>query len=388
MGNILIMHGGAPTQVINASLYGVIKKARSLKIKDKILASELGTGGLIEKRIIDLTDISDADMERLRTSPGSAIGTSRDHLECEDYEKILCIAEELRADKILITGGNGTMDTARKLAELSKGTRLKVAGIPKTMDNDLSGTDHAPGYGSAARYISTSVRDVAMDVTGLPIHVVVIETFGRDAGWVTASSALAGCESETIPDMILLPEIPFDEERFLERIEKLQRNKNGLIVVASEGLKGKDGSPIVKPVFSSGRSIYFGEVAYYLASLIISRLGIKARSEKPGILSRSSSCLTSSVDRAEAVLFGERALEAILDGESGVMSSVQRESDNPYKVSFNSVKIDETVLKEKTMPRDFISEDGFGVTEKFISYLKPLVGDPLTEYFTLRRKNG
>lgn len=181
-----------------------------------------------------------------------------------------------------MNGGNGTMDACGKLCATLEGTGIRVMGIPKTMDNDIAVTDHAPGFGSAARYIAQSVAEVTADVRGLPIHVVVIEASGRNAGWITAASALAQQAGVDGPDLIYLPERPFDEEQYLTDVQKLIEEKRGVVVVASEGLKDKDGKPIVEPVFQVGRAMYFGDVSAHLANLVIKRLGYKARSENRG----------------------------------------------------------------------------------------------------------
>ncbi|HKL60079.1 MAG TPA: diphosphate--fructose-6-phosphate 1-phosphotransferase, partial [Sphaerochaeta sp.] len=259
-GNLLIMHGGAPTAVINASLYGVIEEAKKNSKIDRILASDGGTGGFLAGKVLDLTDIPQEKLDLLCQTPGSAIGTSRDSLKAEDYTLMAEKLEQLGIAFVLMTGGNGTMDTCKKLSDACLGRNIFVCGIPKTMDNDLSKTDHSPGFASAARYLAGSVREVAQDVKGLAIHVVVIEAFGRDAGWLAASSVLARENPGDAPHMILCPETAFDEEAFLARVQALYEEKHGVVVVASEGLRYKDGSPIVKPIFSVGRATYFGDV--------------------------------------------------------------------------------------------------------------------------------
>jgi len=257
-GNLLIMHGGAPTAVINASLFGAIEEAKKQSEIDRILASDGGTGGFLAGNIIDLTDIPQEKLDLLPQTPGSAIGTSRDHLNREDYTLMAEKLQELGIAFVLMTGGNGTMDTCRKLSDVCLGRDIVVCGIPKTMDNDLSKTDHSPGFASAARYLAGSVRAVAQDVKGLAIHVVVVESFGRDAGWLAASSILAREQAGDAPHMILCPETAFNEEAFLSRVKALYEEKRGVVVVASEGLRYGDGKPIVDPIFTAGRATYFG----------------------------------------------------------------------------------------------------------------------------------
>lgn len=385
--NLLFMHGGAPTVVINASLYGAYQEAKKSGKVGRILAAEGGTGGLLKRHIIDLTDANPDDIDLLKTTPGSAIGTGRDHLEPEDYLTLRDILLELGVGHVLMTGGNGTMDTCRKLAQVCEGSGVCVCGIPKTMDNDLSITDHSPGYGSAARYLAGSVKEAAQDVRGLAIHVVVIESFGRDAGWITAASALARERDGDAPDMILLPEVPFDEEKFLNRAKELFEQKGGVVVVASEGLRYADGTAIVEPIFQVGRSVYFGDVSAHLANLIIKKLGIKARSEKPGILGRSSEKWVSDTDREEAISCGAEAVKAVLSGRNGWMSIIRRISTEPYLVSVETVEIADEILQARVMPEEYIDRERFDVTPAFRAWARPLIAPGLDRYVSFIEKN-
>lgn len=356
MKNFLMMHGGAPTAVINASLYGSLSALHEAGFPARILAARFGTGGLLRKDIIDLTDVPLSECSRLMTTPGSAIGTGRDHLEPDDYLTMRDILSSLEVGYVLLTGGNGTMDTARKLAKVCSSAGIIVCGVPKTMDNDLSGTYVSPGYLSAAEYIAGSVREASEDLRGLPIHAVVIETFGRNAGWITAAASAAH------PDMILLPEVPFDEERFLKRVAEIHERKGGVMIVASEGLRYADGTPIVEPVFQRDRSTYFGDVSSHLALLIIRRLGIKARSEKPGILGRSSIRWQSEEDAKAAFRAGEASARAALDGLNGHMSILDE------NLNARIVPITDDILRERVLPPEFIAADSFDVSDAFRSW--------------------
>jgi len=379
--NLLIMHGGGPTAVINASLYGAIQEAKKHKELGHIYAAKNGTGGLLREELIELQDIPEEKLSLLLQTPGSAIGTSRDQLEQEEYDRMVGILVKYNIKYVLMNGGNGTMDTCGKLYKTCqrKGLDIKVMGIPKTMDNDIAITDHSPGFGSAAKYIAQSVREVCADVKGLPIHVVVIEASGRNAGWITAASALAEDGDGVGPDLIYLPERPFDEDKYIEDIKKLLETKSGIVVVASEGLKNADGQPVVEPIFKVGRATYFGDVSAHLANLVIKRLGYKARGEKPGLLGRASIPLQSSVDREEAELAGKLACEAVLNGTAGKMVAFRRVSTEPYKMEPFLVDIDEVMMYERTMPDEFINEEGNGVTEVFKEWCRPLLGEKLPE---------
>lgn len=375
MAKVLFFHGGGPTAVINAGLAGAIK-AFSGK-GHELHAARYGIAKVLDGQVIKLPDLDDEALGRLARSPGSAIGSGRDHLEEEDYHRIAGILHERGFDIVISSGGNGTMDTTSTLAKACAPYGIKVVGIPKTMDNDLSLTDHSPGYLSAALYMAASVREVLYDLKGLPIHVVIIEAFGRNAGWITASSALAGTGDNPGPDMILVPERAFDEDSFLSRIEEVYRRRSCALVVASEGLCYSDGRPIVPPVFKTDRSVYFGDVSAHLSQLVTKNLGIKSRSEKPGLLSRASMAHQSPLDRQEAFACGQAAATAAMEGGSGMMSIIRRLSDKPYKSMVDVVPIDNTILRERKLDPSMISDDGFGVTDRFLDYIKPMI-DPAT----------
>ncbi len=377
--NILIVHGGGPTAVINASLYGAVTEAKKHRELEHIYAAKNGTGGLLREEFIELSKIPQEELALLLQTPGSAIGTSRDQLEQEEYERMADILQKRNIRYVLFNGGNGTMDTCGKLYRTCKGKGFDVCvmGIPKTMDNDIAITDHSPGFGSAARYIAQSVKEVCADVRGLPIHVVVIEASGRNAGWITAASALADDGDGNGPDLIYLPERPFDEDKYIEDVERLLKRKSGIVVVASEGLRDADGKPIVPPVFQVGRATYFGDVSAHLANLVIRRLGYKARGEKPGLLGRASMTLQSEVDRDEAILAGRLACAKVLKGTSGKMVAFRRVSVKPYEMEPFLVDIDEVMMHERTMPDAYINEEGNGVTEAFKEWCRPLIGGEL-----------
>lgn len=377
--NILIVHGGGPTAVINASLYGAVTEAKKHRELEHIYAAKNGTGGLLREEFIELSKIPQEELALLLQTPGSAIGTSRDQLEQEEYDRMADILQKRNIRYVLFNGGNGTMDTCGKLYRTCKGRGFDVCvmGIPKTMDNDIAITDHSPGFGSAARYIAQSVKEVCADVRGLPIHVVVIEASGRNAGWITAASALADDGDGNGPDLIYLPERPFDEDKYIEDVERLLKRKSGIVVVASEGLRDADGKPIVPPVFQVGRATYFGDVSAHLANLVIRRLGYKARGEKPGLLGRASMTLQSEVDRDEAILAGRLACAKVLKGTSGKMVAFRRVSVKPYEMEPFLVDIDEVMMHERTMPDAYINEEGNGVTEAFKEWCRPLIGGEL-----------
>ena len=387
--NLLIVHGGGPTAVMNGSLYGAIKEAKKSDKIGHIYGANNGTGGFLKKDFLELENIPEEKLKLLLQTPGTAIGTSRDPIEQEHYEKMADILEEENIKYVLFNGGNGTMDTCGKLHKTCQKRNLdvKVMGIPKTTDNDIAVTDHSPGFGSAAKYMAACTQELAADVRSLPIHVVVMEASGRNAGWITAASALAG-EKGYAPDLIYLPERAFDEDKFIEDIKKLLEKKSGILVVASEGLTDKEGKPIVKPVFKTERATYFGDVSSHLANLVIQKLGYKARGEKPGLLGRASIFMQSQVDIEEAQLAGEMACRAALNGESGKMVAFSRVSENPYEMKPFLVDVDEVMMYERKMPDEFINEEGNGVTQAFLDWCRPLIGEELPDMISFNTQSG
>lgn len=381
-GNALIIDGGAPTAVINASLYGAIMEAESRKEIGKFYAAIGGAGGLLGEKLLDLGQVSKKQVALLPYSPASAIGTSRDALQQEDYEEIAQVLKKHDIKYVFFNGGNGSMDACGKVYQACKdaGYEVCVVGIPKTIDNDLAVTDHAPGYGSAARYLAGTVSEISRDIRALPIHVCIVEAMGRNAGWITAASALARKEKDDGPDLIYLPECPFNETTFLDNISRLHRDKGGVLVVASEGLRTAAGAPIVPPVFQVGRATYYGDVSAHLANLVIKNLGIKARSEKPGICGRASIAFQSTVDREEAILAGREAVRAAVAGKSGIMIGFERLSTHPYRMRVVHIPISQVMLRERILPDTFISPGGNGVTEAFIRWCEPLLGGELPQF--------
>lgn len=382
--NLLIVHGGGPTAVINATLYGVIEEAARHPEIGEVLGAAGGTSGILEERFLSLSGLPEMEKKLLLSTPGSAIGSSRFPVYEKDYENMREILLRHGINYVLFNGGNGTMDTCGKLQKACVGSGITVVGIPKTVDNDINAIDHAPGFGSAARYIAEVTREVGEDVRSLPIHVAVIEAMGRNAGWVTAASAAARKKAGDAPHIILVPEIPFEEEAFLNKVEEIRKEKGGVVVVASEGLKDAAGNPVVPPIFKTERATYYGDVGTYLAELVIRKLGVKARSEKPGLLGRSSIALSSEVDREEAVLVGRQAVLAAVQGQGGVMVGITRRNEEPYGIDTPLIPIEEVMLTERVFPPEYISEDGMDVKEDYITWLKPLLGRELPDYAYLQ----
>lgn len=382
--NLLVVHGGGPTAVINASLYGVITEALKSDKIDKIYGAIGGSEAILKENFLDLGTTDPDKLKLLLTTPGSAIGSSRYALEQKDYNSMVEIFKKNNIKYVLFNGGNGTMDTCGKVSKVCQKEDIFVAGIPKTIDNDISIIDHAPGYASAAKFIAVTTAEIGQDVKSLPIHVCVVEAMGRNAGWITAASALARKDKKDAPHLIYLPERPFDEAEFLEDVKKLYDELGGVVVVVSEGLKNKDGESIVPPIFKSDRAVYYGDVSSHLANLVVKNLGIKARNEKPGLSGRASIALQSKIDRDEAVLVGEEAVKAVLAQKTGVMVAINREEGEAYQISTSLVPIEEVMLHERILPDKYINERGNDVTEEFTNWLKPLIGDPVAPYISFK----
>ena len=384
--NILVAHGGGPTAVINCSLQGVVEAARASGKVDKIYAARFGAEGILKGDLIDLTDVSAETITKLGHTPASAIGSCRRKLTDEDYPTVLETLKKFNIDCFFYNGGNDSMDTCHKVNELAKreGLDLRVIGIPKTMDNDLDITDHCPGFGSAARYAALSAAELALDASGLPIHVVVLELMGRNAGWVTAASAMAkrltDCEVLTY-----LPEVPVDEEQMLADIEKGYAKGKGLLVTVSEGICGPDGKPLADTgiVDGFGHKIP-GGTAQHVTDQIIQRLGLKSRAEKPGLLGRASIPYVSPVDRAEAYAVGRYAMNAALRDESGYMVSIEAVRGPEYSSSMALVPLAKVANVEKKFPPEWIV-DGNGIADAFFDYALPLMGGDFPEYALLRK---
>lgn len=380
--NVLVVHGGGPTAVINSSLYGVLAEAKASGKVGKVYGAMGGSEAILKERFLDLLQFPEERLQLLLKTPATAIGSSRYALEEKDYQAMPDIFDKYHIKYVLLSGGNGTMDACGKICHACRGRGISVAGIPKTVDNDIAITDHSPGYGSAARYIAATTAEVGADVKSLPIHVSVIEAMGRNTGWITAASALARKKEGDAPHLIYLPEFPFNEEEFLEDVKKLHQEKGGVVVVASEGLKDEKGEPIVPPIFKSGRATYYGDVSAHLANLVIQRLGIKARSEKPGICGRASIAWQSPIDRDEAVMAGREALRAALNGESGFMIGFFREetADGSYKIRMERIPIEQVMLHERMVPGNYVNQRRNDVTQEFIDWCRPLIGPELPEF--------
>lgn len=385
-GNMIIGQSGGPTAVINASLAGAYSAAKEAGVK-KIYGMTGGVMGLMEGRYIDLNDFikTDEDVKILCQTPSAALGSCRYKLpeidEKEVYEKLFKVFKELEIGYFIYIGGNDSMDTIAKLSAYGKsvGSEIRFMGVPKTVDNDLPITDHTPGFASAAKYIVTSVKEIICDSSVYDIKsITVIEIMGRNAGWLTASSALAKGDDCCGVDMIYLPEYSFDIEECTKRVAELLETKNTVVIAVSEALRDENGEYIAKSgsvhagLDAFGHKIMSG-TGQFLAQYLGKTLGVKARGIEINTLQRCASHCASAQDVKEAFESGGAAAKAAVEGKSGKMAIITRVADTPYEYVIDTADIDKIANVEKKIPLDWIDRDNCCVKQEFIDYCRPLI---------------
>ena len=386
--NIIVGQSGGPTAVINSSLAGVYKNAIERGF-DKVYGMLHGIQGLLDEQYIDLsTQIhSELDIELLKRTPSAFLGSCRYklpeiHEDKAIYEKIFEILNKLDIYAFIYIGGNDSMDTIKKLSDYAilTGQTQKFLGVPKTIDNDLIHTDHTPGFGSAARYVASTVREITIDANVYEKKsVTIIEIMGRHAGWLTAASALARKYTGDNPLLIYLPETAFDQEEFLKAVEKSFEKNCNVIVCVSEGIHDDKGTFICEYDNSVGTDTFGHKMlagcGKYLENLVRNRLGVKARSVELNVSQRCSASMMSATDQQEAIKAGEFGVQAALNGETGKMISFIRKetSDGTYIMECGLEDVNAICNEEKTVPSEWITEDGSDVTEAFINYARPLI---------------
>jgi len=396
MKNCFVAQSGGPTAAINSSLAGVIDAVKASNQYDCIYGLLNGITGLFEDRYINLSEqfSTDKSIEQLKTTPAMFLGSCRFQLPSieEDrntYEKIFEFFREHQVAAFFYIGGNDSMDTAMKLAAYAKEiqSNIKIIGVPKTIDNDLVEIDHTPGFGSAAKYVAASMLEMAYDTAIYKLNsVTIVEIMGRDAGWLTAASALARTEFSDAPHLIYLPEVPFDKDQFLEDVKQKVVEYNNVLVAISEGIRDKDGNYISATeasVDQFGHSQLSG-AGKTLERLVSRELRIKVRSVEINILQRCGGHFASRTDIEEAFLLGKNAVKYAEDGITGMMSTLTREAGDDYKVSYGYADLNQIANKVKSVPLSFINEAHNDVTKEALEYLSPLIQG---EYETIF-KNG
>ena len=401
--NIVVAQSGGPTSVINASLLGVFRQALSEKEIDTVFGSLNGIEGIINDRLVSLNEriVSDEDMALVRQTPASLLGSCRYKLpdatkEPVVYESIRRTLESHDIGAFFYIGGNDSMDTVYKLSTYFEevGCSIRVMGVPKTIDNDLPLMDHTPGYGSAAKFIATTMAEIIRDATVYDLDsVLIVEIMGRDTGWLTAAAALPRLRDESAPHLVYLPEVNFSVDAFIEDVKRAQKESRTVIVAVSEGVEIDEAGE-----FQSGKVDNFGHkylsgVGKCLENIVTTRIGCKVRSVELNILQRCAAHIASANDVAEAEAVGMAAVRAAVAGETGKVAAIQRVNNKPYKADYTCIPVEQVANKVKYVPREWISAEGNDVTDDALAYIRPLVegemplltADGMPRHFVINR---
>ena len=387
--NIIVGQSGGPTAVINSSLAGVYKNAMERGF-DKVYGMVHGIQGLMDEQYVDLsTQIhNELDIELLKRTPSAFLGSCRFklpeiHEDRATYEKIFGILSKLEIEAFIYIGGNDSMDTIKKLSDYAilYGHQQKFLGVPKTIDNDLALTDHTPGFGSAAKYIGAATKEVIRDAQGLAYkkkQITILEIMGRNAGWLTGATALAKMEDCDGPDLIYLPEVVFDLNKFTDKVKTLLEKKDSIIIAVSEGIKIEDGRYVCELAAETASVDAFGHkqmggTASYLANYLSAECGCKTRAVELSTLQRSASHLASRVDIDEAFMVGGAAVKAADEGDTGKMVVIDRVSDDPYMSKTGIYDVHRIANEEKLVPRNWMNREADYVTKDFVDYIRPLI---------------
>jgi 6-phosphofructokinase 1 len=372
----VLAHSGGPTAVINASLVGLVVEARRHPAITSLDGAQFGIEGLLNGDFADLFALSPGRLNAIGQATSSALGTSRRAVMQTDIERVLDVCRSRDVRWLFYTGGNGSMETARRIADAARSTRLalSVIGVPKTIDNDLLETDHTPGFPSAARFFAAAARDIGADNRALRNQVQILEVLGRNTGWITAATTMARRRPTDPPHLVYLPERPLPLSRFLDDVQRVFDRLSCCTVTVCEGQLDDRGEPFGADVRMSSRGPLATNLAHRLALVVTERLGIKARGEKPGLLGRVSTELRSEVDWDEARRVGEAAVRAAMAGESGVMVALRRGPGSAYFSSTELVPLDRVAGTERRFPAEWINESGHDVHPDFTAWAAPLVG--------------
>jgi len=382
-GACVIGQSGGPTAVINASAYGAIRAALDSESITKVYGAANGIKGVLEDKLYLMEEEDAAELELLKYTPSSALGSSRYKLadpdeDDIDFRRILEVFKKYDIRYFFYNGGNDSMDTCNKISKymLKAGYEIRIMGIPKTVDNDLFGTDHCPGFGSAAKYLATSFMEVCLDSrvydTGM---ITIVECMGRNAGWLTASSALA-CEMVQGPDLIYLPERAFDMDRFLSDVNKVYASEGKCLIAVSEGIKYEDGSYVSMAKASSTDGFghqQLGGLAGLLAAHISKWMGVKVRGIEPSLLQRCAAHVASMTDIEESILAGKTAVEEAVKGVTDKMVGFECRRDNGYSCKIGMFELASAANYEKKIPDSWINSEGNGVFRPFFDYAMPLI---------------
>lgn len=373
--NLIFAQSGGPTSVINGSCYGIINEAKKYGIK--IFAAKFGVEGILRDNLIDMTDIDENDLNLLRYSPSAAFGSCRYKLKDEDFEKISETFDKYQIGYFLYIGGNDSMDTAHRLSEYMKktGRDISIIGIPKTIDNDLTNTHFCPGYGSAAKFIATNVREMALDAEVYDKNAVtIVEVMGRDSGFLAAAGTLARDEVVDSPHLVYLPEVTFEEDVFLSDVERVLKKKGKVFIVASEGLKDKDGKyaheHLREAKADAFGNIQMGGVGRYLEHLVKQDITKRIKVIELSIIQRCAAHSASLVDNEVAVMVGKTGVDKIMSGINDIMISVEK-TDGGFAPG--AVPLSKVANHTKPFPGEWIDNTNRWVTQEAIDYMLPLI---------------
>ncbi|HTX37453.1 MAG TPA: diphosphate--fructose-6-phosphate 1-phosphotransferase [Bryobacteraceae bacterium] len=379
----ILAHSGGPTPVINASLLGVVERARRFPGIASLYGARFGIDGVLAEDFVDLFAQIPAALEGVARAPASALGASRRELTAPDLDRLLAIFRARNIRYFFYTGGNGSMRTAWEIAGIARqaGFDLQVIGIPKTIDNDLAETDHSPGYPSAARFFACAVRDIGADNRALPGQVEFVEVLGRDAGWIVAATAFARGGPDDAPHLVYFPEVRLPLGQLLDDIDSVYGRLGRCVVAVCEGQLDEHGEPFGADSRPGSRGQLAMNLGHRLAVLTAERLKLKTRSEKPGLLGRTCLAYPSPVDWAEARLCGQAAVEAAEAGKSAVMIALVRQPGDAYSVATACVPLERVAFAEKKLPAAWLTRPAAAMSPAFAAYAAPLVGpvDPYPE---------
>ena len=378
--NAIVGQSGGPTAAINATLAGVIEGCLKEQEIDILYGAVHGIDGLLKENLINLTNIFENhdDLELLKVTPSSYLGSCRYRLKDDEVDSVFEVFKKFNIGYFFYIGGNDSMDTVAKLSKKADEYGVKVIGVPKTIDNDLFGTDHCPGFGSASKYIATSIMEITRDCTCYDLNsVTIVEIMGRNAGWLTAASALARCNGNTTPDLIYLPERPFIKENFLKDVKEMIDKKHSIVVAISEGIRDENGVYISEQSADfKGDSFGHGQLGgagKALEELVKATLHCKARSIEINLPQRCAAHMLSKTDIDLSVEIGNSAVKSAIDGKSCVMMAYKHKGTSPFSAEIVSVDIKGIANEENKVPDNFISAEGNDVTDEFISYALPLI---------------
>lgn len=381
--NCIVAQSGGPTAAINASLAGVVAGVIASEKYDKIYGSIHGIQGVLKNQFLDLSDKDAEFIDALTKTPAMYLGSCRFKLPeaREDevaYNKIFSVFQSMDIGAFFYIGGNDSMDTVAKLSAYAEviGSDVRIIGVPKTIDNDLVKTDHTPGFGSAAKYVASSIREIAYDTYIYDLESVnIIEVMGRDAGWLTAASVLARTEFSGAPHMIYLPEVAFDKQRFLADLKEMVRKYKNVIVAVSEGIHDAEGNYISATNAAADK---FGHAQLSgagktLECLVKEELKIKVRSVEINVLQRCAEHMAAKADLDESFASGQYAVSLAEEGTTGQMVSLTRTGNHPYTYALGGTPVAKVANRAKSVPREWITENGYDVTREMVEYLRPLV---------------